>query len=193
MLKYRRIQIMPTKTQDNLWKNIERDAKTAGVSPATYLTQHPDRYVAWKDASPQAPQNPYHANPAARVVEELVADMLTAHPGMSKGAAYAAVLGHGGDPALYENYQAERGKRLPNAPKQTNGGGQDGPAKGPLTPAELVALQAMARELGTDLTLDELAGAGWVNARALMADIADGTLTDDDDAEAYGEIVRFTD
>lgn len=107
--------------------------------------------------------------------------------------AYAAVLGHGGDPALYDKYKTEVRKRLPNAPKGANGGGADAPATGPLSPAELVALQAMARELGTDLTLDELAGAGWVNARALMADLKDGTLASDDDSEVYGEIVSFTD
>lgn len=68
------------------------------------------------------------------------------------------------------------------------------PATQPQSPVEMLKLQTNAKQLGVDFTLDEIAGAGWVNARALMQDHNDGTLLDDvDDSESYGEIVRFTD
>ncbi len=180
---------MPNTKQTQLWQRIERDATAAGQSPGEYMRRNPERYVAYQDAA--AKSSPLHNNPAARQVEERVAEKVAA--GMGKGEAYAAVLGHGGDPALYDRYKAEVGKRLPNAPKGANGG-TDSPKKGPLAPDEMVELQRQAKAVGVDLTLDEIARSGWVNARQLLSDLNDGTLMGDDDSEeSFGESVRFTD
>lgn len=181
---------MPTTTQEEQWKAIQRDAKTAKLSPGEYLKRNPSRYEDYVQGG--AKTSPLTNNPANRVISEQAQADAKAQ-GISEAAALVDLFGRDAEGReRYDQWRSERDKRL--NPK-VHGGGTGG-ATGPLSPAEMVTLQAMARELGTDLTLDELAGAGWVNARQLMADIADGTLasdTDDDGAESYGEIVRFTD
>ena len=116
---------------------------------------------------------------------------------MSKGAAYAAVLGGNSDPDLYANYKAEIGKRLPGASNKAHGGA-GGAKTGQLSPDEMLDLQRQAKAVGgVDLTLDEIARAGWVDARQLMQDLAEeaNDYADDGDGdnETYGEIVRFSD
>ena len=179
---------MPSKNQEQLWKAIQRDATAAGITPGAFLAQNPERYTAYQQAG--AKTSPLHNNPNHRVINEEARETAKTK-GISEAAALVDLFGRDQEGrARYDQWRAERDKLL--NPKV--GGGVDGGAIGPLTTAEMLKLQADAKALGTELTLGELARAGWVNARALMADIADGTLVDDvDDHEFYGEPVRFTD
>lgn len=178
---------MPNKTQDNQWKSILKDATAAGISPGEYMRRNPSRYESYVQAG--AKTSPLTNNPAQRVISE-EAQETAKSKGISEAAALVDLFGRDAEGRdRYDQWRSERDKRL--SPK-IGGGGADTPAKGPLTTAEMLKLQQDAKALGTDLTLAELAGAGWVNARQLMADLHDGTLLDDDDHD-FGEPVRFTD
>ncbi len=186
---------MSNTKQTELWAAIQRDAKAAKLSDVDFLQNNPGRYESYVQMG--AKPSPLHDNPNQRAVSALAHD-LAKRNGISEAEALVTIFSR--DQAgkeRYESWSKERDQRL--NPK-AHGGGIDGPKKGPLDTTEMLQLQREARRLGYDLSIADIEGSGWVNARQLIADLAEevADYADDGDdskeaSESYGAIVRFTD